>query len=62
MILREIFKNLDAVMAILVLFEKLLWLILFSFFAPISESFTKYDTFSSHIFDLCVVKAYGSLL
>ena len=54
---RKIFKNLDTVMAILALFEQFLWQILFNFFASNSKSFTKYDTFCSHIFDLCVLKA-----
>ena len=53
----ECFKNLDTVMAILALFEQFLWQILFNFFASNSKSFTKYDTFCSHIFDLCVLKA-----
>ena len=55
MLPRKVFKNLDTVMAILELFEQFLWQILFNFFA--SKSFTKYDTFCSHIFDLCVLKA-----
>ena len=54
---RKVFKNLDTVMAILALFEQFLWQILFKFFASNSKSFTKYDTFCSHIFDLCVLKA-----
>ena len=54
---RKVFKNLDTVMAILALFEQFLWQILFNFFAFNSKFFTKYDTFCSHIFDLCVLKA-----
>ena len=57
MLPRKVFKNLDTVMAILVLFEQFLWQILFNFFASNSKFFTKYDTFCSHIFDLCVLKA-----
>ena len=57
MLPRKVFKNLDTVMAILALFEQFLWQILFNFFAFNSKSFTKYDTFCSHIFDLCVLKA-----
>ena len=57
MLPRKVFKNLDTVMAILALFEQLLWQILFIFFASSSKSFTKYDAFCSHIFDLCVLKA-----
>ena len=52
MLPRKVFKNLDTVMAILALFEQFLWQILFNFFASNSKSFTKYDTFCSHIFDL----------
>ena len=54
MLPRKVFKNLDTVMAILALFEKFLWQILFNF---LPLSFTKHDTFCSHIFDLCVLKA-----
>ena len=57
MLPRKVFKNLDTVMAILELFQQFLWQILFHFFASNSKSFTKYDTFCSHIFDLCVLKA-----
>ena len=57
MLLRKVFKNLDTVMVILELFEQFLWQILFNFFASNSKSFTKYDAFCSHIFDLCVLKA-----
>ena len=57
MLPRKVFKNLDTVMAILALFEQFLWQILFSFFASNSKSFTTYDTFCSHIFDLWVLKA-----
>ena len=59
MLPRKVFKNLDTVMAILELFEQFLWQILFNFFASNSKSFTIYDTFGSHIFDLglCVLKA-----
>ena len=45
----QIFKNFGPVMAILVLFEQFLWLILFKFSAPYSESFTKYDASCSRI-------------
>ena len=57
MLPRKVFQNLDTVMAILELFEQFLWQILFNSFASNSKSFTKYDTFCSHIFDLCVLKA-----
>ena len=55
MLLQKIFKNLDTVMAVLLLFEQFLWQILFNIFAFNSESFSKYDTFCPHIFDLCVL-------
>ena len=55
MLPRKVFKNLDTVMAILELFEQFVWQILFNFCAFNSKSFTKYDTFCSHIFDLCVL-------
>ena len=51
MLFRKIFKILHGVMVFLVLFEQ----ILIKLFAPQSESFTKYDAFCSHIFDLCVL-------
>ena len=57
MLPRKVLKNFDTVMAILELFEQFLWQILLNFFASNSKSFTKYDTFCSHIFDLCVLKA-----
>ena len=57
MLTRKVFKNLDTVMAILELFQQFLWQILFNFFVSNSKSFTKYDTFRLHIFDLCVLKA-----
>ena len=57
MLTRSVFKNLDTIMAILALFEQFLWQILFNIFASNSKSFTKYDIFCSHIFDLCVLKA-----
>ena len=57
MLPRKVFKNSDTVMAILELFEQFLWQILFNLFASNSKSFTKYDSFCSHIFDLCVLKA-----
>ena len=57
MLPRKVFKNLDTVMAILALFEQFLWHIQFNFFVSNSKFFTKYDTFCSHIFDLCVLKA-----
>ena len=53
MLPREVFKNLDTVTAILELFEQFLWQILFNFFVFKSKSFTKHDTFCSHIFDDC---------
>ena len=56
MLPRKVFKNLDTVMAILALFEEFLWQILFNFLASNFKSFTKYDKFCSHIFDLCVLK------
>ena len=51
MLFRKIFEILLGVMAFLVLFEQ----ILIKFFASHSESFTKYDTFCMHIFDLRVL-------
>ena len=57
MLPRKVFKNLDTAMAILELFEQFLWQILFNFFASNSKSFSKYDTFCSHIFDLFVLTA-----
>ena len=42
---------LHGVMPFLVLFEQ----ILIKLFGPHSESFTKYDAFCSHFFDLCVL-------
>ena len=57
MLPKKTFENLDAVMAILVLFEQFLWQNCLIFFAPNSESFTEYDTICSHIVDLCVLKA-----
>ena len=51
MLYRKIFENLHRIMVFLVLFEQ----ILIKFFAPHLESFTKYDAFCSHIFDLCVL-------
>ena len=56
MLPQKVFKNLDTVMAILALLEKFFWQILFNFFASNSKSFTKYDIFCSHIFDLCVLR------
>ena len=50
MLFRKIFEILHGVMAFLVLFEQ----ILIKLFAPDLDSFTKYDVFCSHIFDLCV--------
>ena len=52
MLSRKFLKFYVSVMAFLVLFEQ----ILMELFAPHSESFTKYDAFCSHIFDLCVFK------
>ena len=50
--LPEIFLNfISGVMAFLVLFEQ----ILIKLFVPHSASFTKYDAFCSHIFDLYVL-------
>ena len=51
MLSRKIFEILHGVMAFLELFEQ----ILIKLFASHSESFTKYDAFCSHIFDLCVL-------
>ena len=51
MLSRKIFEILHGVMAFLVLFEQSL----IKFFASHLESFTKYDAFCSHIFDLCVL-------
>ena len=51
MLPRKFFEILHGVMAYLVLFEQ----ILIELFAPHSESFTKYDAFCLHIFDLCVL-------
>ena len=50
MLYRKIFEILHGAMVILMLFEQ----ILIKLFASHSESFTKYDAFCSHIFDLCV--------
>ena len=50
MLSRKIFEILHSVMAFLV-FEQ----IVIKLFAPHSESFTKYDAFCSHVFDLCVL-------
>ena len=50
MLSRKIFEILRGVMDFLVLFEQ----ILIKLFAFQWESFTKYDAFCSHIFDLCV--------
>ena len=51
MLSRKSFEILHGIIAFLVLFEQ----ILIKRFAPHSESFTKYDAFCSHIFDLCVL-------
>ena len=51
MLSRKMIEILHGVMAFLVLFE----LILIELFTPHSESFTKYDAFCSHIFDLWVL-------
>ena len=51
MISRKIFENLRGVMAFLMLFEQ----ILVKLFAAHSESFTKYNAFCLHIFDLCLL-------
>ena len=51
MLYRKIFEILHGVMTFLVLFEQ----ILIKRFASHLESFTKYDAFCSHIFDLCVL-------
>ena len=51
MLSRKIFEILRGVMTFLVLFEQ----ILIKLFASHLESFTKYDAFCSHIFDLCVL-------
>ena len=49
MLHRKFFENSGSVIAILVLFVQLLRKILFKFFTPNFESFTKYDAFCSHI-------------
>ena len=51
MLSRKIFEILLGVMVFLVLFDQ----ILIKLFTPHLESFTKYDAFCSHIFDLCVL-------
>ena len=51
MLPQKIFENLHTIVAILVLFETIFRQILFQFFAPKSECFTKYDAFCSCIFD-----------
>ena len=51
MLSRKNFEILHGVMAFLVLSEQ----ILIKLFAPCMESFTKYDAFCSHIFDLCAL-------
>ena len=51
MLSRKIFEILRGVMAFSVLFEQ----ILIKFFVSYWKSFTKYDAFCSHIFDLCVL-------
>ena len=48
---QKFFKILYGVIAFLALFEQ----ILIKLFASHSKSFTKYDAFCSHIFDLCVL-------
>ena len=53
MLSRKNFEILHGVMAFLVLFKQ----ILIKFFASHSESFTKYDAFYSHIFDLSVLSS-----
>ena len=56
MLPRNTFTNLHTILAILVLFEQ----ILFKFFPPNSECCTKYDAFCSYIFDYACLgrKAY----
>ena len=49
MLPRKFSKNLDSVLAILMLFVQFLRTILFKFFTLIFESFTIYDAFRSHI-------------
>ena len=51
MLSRKIFEILHSAMAFLVRFEQ----ILIKGSAPYSDSFTKYDAFCLHIFDLCVL-------
>ena len=51
MLSRKIFEILHGAMAFLMLFEQ----ILIKLFASHSESFTEYDAFCLHIFDLCVL-------
>ena len=50
MLSQKIFEIAHSAMAFSVLFEQ----ILIKFFSPHSESFTKCEAYSSHIFDLCV--------
>ena len=52
MLSRKVLESLYTLMALLVLFEKILRQILFKFCAHNSESFNKGDVFCSHIFDL----------
>ena len=55
---RKIFKISRSVIAFFVFFEQ----ILIKLFAPHSESFTKYDAFCSHIFNLCVLTSGQELI
>ena len=56
MLHRKNFENSLAVMAILVLFEKIFRQILFEYFDLDSECLAKYDAFCSHIFDYACLR------
>ena len=58
MLSRKNFEILRGVMAFLVRFEQ----ILTKRFAPHSETFTKYEAFCSHIFNLCVLTSGQELI
>ena len=57
MLPRKNFKNLHAVMAILVFFELFSGKFCLKFFDPNSECFAKYDAICSHIFDYALLGA-----
>ena len=61
MLLRKIFENLHAVMAILVLFGITFTQILFKLFDPNSVCLTKYDAFCSNIFVYACLRRKASL-